>query len=106
MKKSAQVIRANLSAWGYPGLAVLVLSRLHGWAEHLARLPKDLPISRVLRWRNLEWWRSMQGATVRADPGNASKWRHSRPGRFPRWEELGGALGAFWHRVVPFGPGS
>ena len=87
MKKSARVVRESLSAWGYPGLAVLVLSRLHGWAGHLARLPKDLPISRVLRWRNLEWWRSVQDTMERADPGNVSKWRHNRPGRFPRWEE-------------------
>ena len=87
MKKSARVIRANLSAWGYPGLAVLVLSRLHGWARHLARLPRDLPISRVLRWRNLEWWRSVQQSMERADPGNVFKWRHNRPGCFPRWEE-------------------
>ena len=100
MKKSARVIRSALSSWGFPWLAVFFLSRLHGWAGHLARLPRDFPISRVLRWRNLERWRAFQETMGLADPGNILGWHYHRPGRYPRWEEPPERFDANWLRLA------
>ena len=88
MKKSALAARRALERFGQTGLAAMVFSKIFGWAGHLARLQRDTPVARVLRFRNLQWWRDMQASMPRLDPSNTTSWRHHRPGRFPRWEDL------------------
>ena len=63
-----------------------VLTRINGWSGHLARLPATSPQARALKFRNEEWWPHTQELGNSWDPLNKSGWRHSRPGRFSRWE--------------------
>ena len=84
MLRSATSIRGWIRRPGQTTLATLVLGAVHGWAGHLARLPADSPITRVLRYRNFGWWRETQFVLGRTDHLNRLQWRHSRPGQFAR----------------------
>ena len=64
----------------------MIFGAVHGWAGHLARLPGENPISRVLKYCNLEWWQETQLVLGKTDHLNRLNWRHSRPGQFARWE--------------------
>ena len=86
LKRSANVARGLLQKWGIDCLAVRVLTRIHGWSGHLVRLPATSPQARALKFRNEEWWAHTQELGNSWDPLNRSGWRHSRPGRFSRWE--------------------
>ena len=88
LKRSAYVARGLLQKWGIDCLAVRVLTRIHGWSGHLVRLPATSPQARALKFRNEEWWAHTQELGNSWDPLNRSGWRHSRPGRFSRWEHL------------------
>ena len=79
MKRSASVCRQVLVKYRLQGIVATALTRLHGWAGHLARLPPSSPVVRVLRLRSLAWWRGQQ------EWGNRKDSRHHRPGRFARW---------------------
>ena len=85
MKKSARVSREALSKYRQPGVAALALARVHGWAGHLARLPRDSPVARAFRFRDKSWWREQQRVMPGADSRNVTGFRHHRPGRFPQW---------------------
>ena len=87
MKKGARVSREALSKYRQPGVAALAFARVHGWAGHLARLPRDSPVARAFRFRDKSWWREQQRVMPGADPRNVTGWRHHRPGRFPQWED-------------------
>ena len=63
-----------------------VLTRIHGCSGHLVRLPATGPQARALKFRNKAWWAHTQALGNSSDPLNKSGWRHSRPGRFSRWE--------------------
>ena len=86
MLRSAAIIRGWIRRSGQTSLATMILGAVHGWAGHLARLPLDSPISRILKFRNLEWWREAQLVLGKNDHLNRLNWRHSRPGQFARWE--------------------
>ena len=86
MQRPAISIRGWIRRSGQTISATLVLRAVHGWAGHLARLPADSPISRILKYRNLEWWRETQLVLGKTDRLNRTQWRHSRPGQFARWE--------------------
>eukprot|EP00972_Heterocapsa_arctica_P001186 170292-Heterocapsa_arctica.AAC.1 len=60
MKRSSKTIRCWLAATKQTSLAVSILNAVFGWAGHLARMPPDSPLSRVLHFRNLAWWRQTQ----------------------------------------------
>ena len=96
MKKSASVSRAALAKYRQPGLLALVLSRIYGWAGHLARLPPHSPVVRALRFRDKAWWRDQQRVLSLGDPRNRTGWRHHRPGRFPQWEDALEAFDVHW----------
>ena len=80
VKRSASVCRQVLVKYKLQGIVATALTRLHGWAGHLARLPPSSPVVRVLWFRSLAWWREQQ------ERGNRRDSRHHRPGRFARWE--------------------
>ena len=86
MKRSATIARKYLSDFGIDSLAVRILSRLHGWAGHLPRLPYDSAQNRVLQFRSLTWWLRLQEMGNHWGPRNLFGWRRHRPGKFPRWE--------------------
>ena len=86
MLRSAATIRGWIRRSGQIILATVVLGAVHGWADHLARLPGGSPIFRILKYSNLKWWRETQLVLGRAGHLNRLKWRHSRPGQFARWE--------------------
>ena len=54
----------------------------------MARLPPISPLGRLLRFRDLSWWKQTQELLSAWDPRNTSEWRHRRPGRHTRWESL------------------
>ena len=84
--RPAAIIRVWIRLSGQTTLATMVFGAVHGWAGHLARLPGESPISRVLKYRNLEWWRETQLVLGKTDHLNRLNWRHCRPGQFARWE--------------------
>ena len=53
----------------------------------MARQPPTSPLGRLLRFRDLDWWKYCQPLSA-WDPRNTSGWRHRRPGRHTRWETL------------------
>ena len=86
MLRSAAIIRGWIRRSGQIYLATVIFGAVHGWAGHLARFLGENPISRVLKYRNLEWWRETQLVPGKTDHLNRLNWRHSRPGQFARWE--------------------
>ena len=86
LKRIACVARDLLQKWGIDSLAVRVLTRIHVWSGHLVRLPATSPQARALKFRNEESWAHAQELGNLWGPLNKSNWRHSRPGRFSRWE--------------------
>ena len=85
-KRSASVARDMLRKYNVESVAVRALKAKHGWAGHLARAPPSSPLGRLLRFRTLTWWKDAQDSLPKLDRHNYLKWRHSRPGRFLRWE--------------------
>ena len=86
MLRSAAIIRGWIRRTGQTTLFAMVFGAVHGWAGHLARFPGENPISRVLKYRNLEWWRETQLVLGKTDHLNRLNWRHCRPGQLARWE--------------------
>ena len=96
MQRSATSIRGWIRRSGQTTLATLILRTVRGWAGHLARLPAESLISRILKYRNLEWWRETQLVLGKTDHLNRTQWRHSRPGQFARWETCLARLDKRW----------
>ena len=67
-------------------LAVQVLCLYFGWAGHLARLPEDRAISKVVRWHALDNFRHSQILGVEVD-GNPRR-KLARSGRPTGWENV------------------
>ena len=85
--RSAACVRLTLQKLGQHSISYLVLSNYHSWAGHVARLPLDHPLARVVRWRNLSWWKNRQAEFSKTDPHNPLGWRHpSRGSHNHRWE--------------------
>ena len=96
LRRTIRLGRELLAQCSQTPLAVGILHAVHGWAGHVARMPVDSPLGRVLRFRNLRWWRATQSVMGNRDPRGVTGWRHSRPGRFARWEECLEALDFDW----------
>ena len=86
MHRSAGYCRRLLVNKKFQGLAASALCRLHGWAGHVARLPPESLMRRVVNFKSLSWWRQLQAVGHTLDPTNRTGWRHPRPGRFVHWE--------------------
>ena len=85
-KRSASVARDMLRKCNIEPVAVRALKAKRGWAGHLARAPPSSPLGRLLRFRSPTWWKDAQDSLPKLDRHNYLKWRHSRTGRFLRWE--------------------
>ena len=85
-KRSASVARDMLRKYNIEPVALRALEAKRGWAGHLARAPPSSPMGRLLRLRSLTWWKDAQDSPPKLDIHNYLKWRHSRTGRFLRWE--------------------
>ena len=94
VKRSARVCRQVLVKYRLQGIVATALTRLHGWAGHLARLPPSSPVVRVLRFRSLTWWREQ------LERGNRKDSRHHRLGRFARWEAPLELFGPEWFTLA------
>ena len=96
MLRTPRAARQALNHASQRSLAVLALEHIHGWAGHVARLPKDAPVARALHFRCLTWWRPCQATLGSSDPTNRTGWKHSTPGYKTRWEEPLEKLDAGW----------
>lgn len=80
MKRSAGYCRRLLVNKKFQGLAASALCRLHGWAGHVARLPIESFIRRVMNFKSLSWWRQLQCG--RSDVGSCQQ---DRLATSPSW---------------------
>jgi hypothetical protein len=67
-------------------LAVQVCCLYFGWAGHLARLPEDRAITKMVRWHALDNFRHSQILGVDSD--GAPRRRMARSGKPTRWENV------------------
>ena len=87
-KRSASRARELLRTFGIEPATTRALEAIHGWGGHMARQPLTSPLGRLLRFRDLNWWKQIQELLPAWGPRNTSSWRHRRPGRHTRWETL------------------
>ena len=91
------VIRSLMTRHAIPDLLSMVASNIHGWSGHASRLDTESPLTKVLAWRNVAWWNTMQEIGSQEDPRNRQAWRHKRQGRHRAWDQtLCELVGVTW----------
>jgi len=73
MRRSAKAVHDARATAGLLSLAHVFLSRYHSWLGHVSRAGRQgrwSPVSSVLDWRSLEWWRQVQRDFPRAASRN------------------------------------
>eukprot|EP00973_Karenia_brevis_P018813 2577746-Karenia_brevis.AAC.1 len=90
-QRTALAIDHLLKRFGIRDMCFRLLERVHRWPSRVRyALQQDgtSPLWEILGWKSDLRWKCDQDVCSIVDPGNATRWRHVRPGPCRQWETI------------------